>query len=113
MAQTPVQLRAAAAHDLDQAVDHYRREAGDSVALRFIDAVEMAVVRISRAPHSGTLRFAYELGIPDLRALPLGDFPYTIFYVEGADRVDVWRVLHSRRDIPTEITNEAERYSDT
>jgi toxin ParE1/3/4 len=27
-------------------------------------------------------------------------FPYLIFYMEQADHIDVWRVLHGRRDIP-------------
>jgi len=27
-------------------------------------------------------------------------FPYLAFYVERADHVDVWRVLHGARDIP-------------
>ncbi len=103
MARTSVELRAAAADDIAQAVDHYLAEAGESVALRFIDAVEDAVTRISRAPLVGSLRFSYELAIPDLRALPLGRFPYIIFYVAATDRVDVWRVLHSRRDVPDEI----------
>jgi toxin ParE1/3/4 len=26
-------------------------------------------------------------------------FPYLIFYLVGADHVDVWRVLHAERDI--------------
>ena len=103
MARNPVELRAAAAHDIERAVDHYLDEAGESVALRFVDAVEHAVVRISRAPLVGTLRFSYELGIPDLRAWPLERFPDLIFYVAATDRVGVWRVLHSRRDLPTEL----------
>lgn len=103
MARNPVQLRAAAAHDIGQAVGHYLDDAGESVALRFIDAVERGVVRISKAPFVGTLRFSYELGIPDLRAWPLDGFPYVVFYVAVTDRIDVWRVLHSRRDIPAEV----------
>jgi plasmid stabilization system protein ParE len=32
-----------------------------------------------------------------------------VFYVEREHEIDVWRVLHSRRDIPTTLadTNEA------
>lgn len=106
MARTPIGLRAAAAQDISLAVDHYLAEAGESVALRFIDAVEHAVIGISRAPLVGSLRFSYELAIPDLRARPLNRFAYVIFYVAAADRVDVWRVLHSRRDLPAEIAEQ-------
>ena len=26
--------------------------------------------------------------------------PYLVFYVEHVDHIDIWRVLHSQRDIP-------------
>ncbi len=106
MARRPVELRAHAADDIERAVDHYLDEAGESVALRFIDAAEHAVGRISRVPLTGTLRFSYELGIPDLRAWPLGRFPYLMFYVAGVDRVEVWRILHTRRNIPAAMAEQ-------
>jgi toxin ParE1/3/4 len=28
-------------------------------------------------------------------------YPYLVFYVESDDHIDVWRVLHASRDIPT------------
>jgi toxin ParE1/3/4 len=96
-----VRLRERAAVDIDQAVGCYLAEADTEVALRFVDAVERAVGQISRSPHSGSLRFSYELEIPDLRVRPLERFPYLVLYVVGDDFVDVWRVLHARRDIPT------------
>jgi toxin ParE1/3/4 len=97
----PVRLRGRAAADIDQAVDYYLAEADTVVALRFVDAVERAVGQIGRSPHSGSLRFSYELEIPDLRVRPLAHFPYLVFYVVGDEFVDVWRILHTRRDIPT------------
>jgi toxin ParE1/3/4 len=27
-------------------------------------------------------------------------FPYLVFYFEREDHIDVWRVMHVRRDIP-------------
>jgi toxin ParE1/3/4 len=97
----PVRLRERAAVDIDQAVDYYLAEADIDVALRFVDAFERAVGLIGRSPHSGSLRFSYELEIPDLRVRPLARFPYLVFYVVGDEFVDVWRILHTRRDIPT------------
>ena len=99
MAARQVQLRSLAASDIDAVVDHYRREGGDALALDFIETLEQAVARIRRSPQVGSPRFAYELGIPELRVLSTRRFPYLIFYVPYDDRVDVWRVLHSRRDI--------------
>ena len=46
-----------------------------------------------------TPRWAHELGLPGLRAWPLTRSPYLVFHVERAGHVDVWRVLHTHRDI--------------
>jgi toxin ParE1/3/4 len=96
----PVRLRRCAADDIDAAVDYYLTEAGHDVARRFIDVVELTLHRIGRHPHSGSLRFAYELDIPELRVWSLTRFPYLLFYVERESEIHVWRLLHTRRDIP-------------
>ena len=92
--------RARASQDIDDALNYYWTEAGETVALRFIDAVEAALRHLSAHPSSGSLRFAYELDLPGLRAWPLHQFPWLVFYSETDQQVDVWRVLHGRRDIP-------------
>jgi toxin ParE1/3/4 len=104
----PAQLRAVAADDIERAVDHYLDEAGADVAARFVDALERALGRLARHPQLGSLRFAYDLGIPDLRSWPVHRFPYLIFYVEHDDRLDVWRVLHDRRDVPATLAEPGE-----
>lgn len=104
----PAQLRAVAADDVDRAVDHYLDEAGPDVAARFVDALERALGRLARQPQLGSLRFAYDLGIPGLRTWPVPRFPSLIFYVEQDDRLDVWRVLHDRRDIPATLATSGE-----
>lgn len=106
MPTRPLRLRERAALDIDQAVDHYLTEAYIAVALRFVDAVERTIGQISRSPQSGSLRFSYELEIPGLRVRPLAHFPYLVFYVVGDEVVDVWRILHTRRDIPAAISGE-------
>jgi toxin ParE1/3/4 len=104
----PVRLRERAAVDVDQAVDDYLAEANTDVAVRFVDAVERAVGQISRSPQSASLRFSYELEIPDLRVRPLARFPYLVFSVVGDEVVDVWRILHTRRDIPTALGDDTD-----
>ena len=37
--------------------------------------------------------------MPGLRSWALGRYPYVVFYCEHGGHIDVWRVLHSRRDI--------------
>ncbi|MFN3219296.1 MAG: type II toxin-antitoxin system RelE/ParE family toxin [Acidimicrobiales bacterium] len=97
-------LRALAADDIDAAVAFYRSEASAEVAVEFIDALESAIAHLLRHPLTGSLRFAYELEIPELRSWPLRKFPYLVFYVPDDDRIDIWRILHARRDIPAHLT---------
>lgn len=98
---TRVVLRERARLDVEAAVDWYRDEADEKVALRFVDALESALVHVGRHPDYGSARYSLELGIPGLRCWQLERFPYLVFYVERADHVDVWRVLHGHRDIPS------------
>ncbi len=98
-------LRTRAAEDIERATADYVDEAGVEVATTFVDSVERAFGRITRQPHLGSLRFAYDLGVPDLRSWPVHRFPYLIFYVEHDDRLDVWRVLHTRRDLPATLAD--------
>lgn len=94
-----VRLRELATADIESASEYYRQESGNETALDFIDAVERSLNRISRSPHMGSLRFAYELAIPDVRAWPLQRFPYIVFYVVADVEIDVWRILQTRRDV--------------
>jgi toxin ParE1/3/4 len=108
VATRTVRFRARAAADVDAAVDHYGREGGDALALDFVEALEQSVRRLRGAPHLGSLRFSYEVGIPELRAIATKRFPYIVVYVpDVADvDVDVWRVLHDRRDIPATLADD-------
>ena len=96
----PIIARAQANHDIDEIIAYYLGESAEQAALGFIDALEDAYAHIARNPATGSLRYAYELNLPDLRFWPLTHYPYLVFYVEQSDHVDVWRVLHSKRDIP-------------
>ena len=92
--------RVSANRDIDQAINHYLDEGGERVGLGFIDALEKAYRHIARHPASGSPRYAQELDLPGLRAWPLKRYPHLAFYVERDDHIDVWRVLHSQRDLP-------------
>lgn len=100
MSPRPVRLRAAARDDVNAAVAHYLAEAGRSVAIDFVDALERALRLIGEQPGVGSPRYAHELDLPGLRVWPLRRFPYLVFYVERAEEIDVWRVLHAHRDVP-------------
>lgn len=100
MKAKPVIPREAAHRDVDEAVEYYLAEGSEQAALGFIDALEQAYGHIGRHPATGSPRYAHELDLPGLRVWPLKRYPYLVFYVEREDHIDVWRVLHSQRDIP-------------
>lgn len=103
---THAHLRAAARRDVEEAVAYYRDEARPAVALDFVDSFEAAIRALCDHPLIGSLRFAFELEIPDLRSWSLQHFPYLVFSVPDGETVDIWRVLHARRDIPAFLTTD-------
>jgi toxin ParE1/3/4 len=96
----PVVPRELANRDVEEAIEHYLSEAGEHVALSFVEALEHAYRHISRHPASGSSRCALDLRLPGMRAWPLGRFPHVVFYMVAKGSIDVWRVLHAARDIP-------------
>jgi len=102
-AMKPVFRRAAADQDVQGIVDYYREQAGAEIASNFVDALQSATTRLARQPAAGSPRYAHKLGIQGLRTWPLHGFPYRVFYFEYSGSIEVWRVLHERRDIPTHL----------
>lgn len=96
-----VLLRDRARLDVDEAVDWYRDHADVNTTLAFVEAVGAGLRRTGEHPAMGSPRYATELDLPGLRSCLLDGFPYVVFYVEQAEHLDVWRVVHARRDIPT------------
>lgn len=99
MTNKQVDLLGPAVSDLDDAAEYYQRTGGPLVVDRFLDAFEHALRQISRHPSLGSPSFGAGVGLPDVRSRVVGRFPYVVFYVDCGDHVDVWRVLHERRDI--------------
>lgn len=99
MKRKPVVLRLAAEDDISSATTYYLDEGSTEVALRLVRSLERNLRSISEQPQSGSPRFAHELDLPGLRSWLIGDFPSLIFYVELEDHIQVWRVLHVKRDL--------------
>ena len=92
--------RALADQDIEAIVDGYLLDAGIDVALGFIATLRHAFDQLAREPRMGSPRYAQPLGLPGLRSWPLSTFPHVVFYFEAPDAVEIWRVLHGRRDLP-------------
>jgi toxin ParE1/3/4 len=102
----PVIPRELAGRDAEDAVDYYLQEAGNQVALGFIESLQKTYDFIGRHPQTGLPRYDHELNLPGLRMWSLKRYPYLVFYVEQDDHIDVWRVLNSYRDIPGWLRDE-------
>lgn len=107
MSDKAVVPRQQARRDIEDALDHDVAEAGDAVALGFIDAVQDAFRAIAVHPAAGSPRYAHELNLPGLRSHALKRFPYLVFYIERDTHIDVWRLLHAQRDIPARMADPA------
>lgn len=103
MSPKPVVPGALADRDFDNILAYYMRESAPHAVLSFADALENAYSIIGRKPAIGSTRDADELDIPGLRSWALPRFPYVIFYLEQEAHIEVWRILHGRRDIPARL----------
>ena len=93
-------LRSALAQaDIEDALAYYLAEAPHMVGV-FVDALEIAVAHVQRAPGTGSPRYAHELDIPGLRFWSLRKFPYSLFYLEHENHLLFIRLVHMSRDIP-------------
>ncbi len=99
MNRKPVVRRERATADITAAVDYYLDVAGTAVALNLVSAAEQAIDETSGTPALGSPRLGNVLEIAGLRSRRTDGFPCLIFYWEAEDRIEVWRVLHDRRDI--------------
>lgn len=104
MTAKPVVPTALANQDVEDAISYYLGEQAEPAALGFVDALEEAYRHIAQHPASGMSRYAHELDLPGLLCWPLHRYPYLVFYIQQADHIDVWRVLHGMRDLPAWLT---------
>ncbi len=111
MRSRPVIPRERAVRDVEEAVQYYLEEGAVPVALGFIEALEQAYTHIGRHPATGSPRYAHELNLPGIHFRRLARYPHLVFYIERNDHIDVWRVLHGRRDIPAWLQESDENES--
>ena len=103
MRRVEVILRRRAREDIDEAVSFYLGEGAPEAARTLLETLEDALERISRHPDSGSPRYAELLAIPGLRTWVLQGHPYLLFYRVSEERVHLWRMLHTARDIPESL----------
>lgn len=105
-----VRRRARARQDLIDIFQRYAREAGVAVARRFRAEAEAAFTRLAAMPGMGTRFEAENPAFGELRFFPLPSRfkSYLVFYRPTPDGIEVARVLHGARDIPSILAEEFE-----
>jgi plasmid stabilization system protein ParE len=91
---TPVRLRRIAKRDLREAVEWYRERNAD-VARRFIDEVYRALALLESFPGTGGPVFGVD--DPDIRQLPVHNFPFHVVFKRFAARIAILAIAHDRR----------------
>ena len=108
MKEKPVVRSQQATRDVDEAAEHYWSAVSTTQTQRLLDALEEAYQHISRFPASGSPRYGPMVGVPDLRSWPVKGFPYLVLYAEQESSIDVYRLLHTARDIPESLSEDLE-----
>ncbi|MFZ4710247.1 MAG: type II toxin-antitoxin system RelE/ParE family toxin [Zwartia sp.] len=88
-----------AVEDEEEIVHYYEQTSSEQVALGFINALDQAFSQLSRYPHMGSPRPEYDLELDGIRSWPLKKFPHLIYYEIQTDHIELWRILHPKRDI--------------
>ena len=92
-------IRPGAQTDLEEQRDYLETQ-NPVVADRYLESVEQTLEQLSRFPLMGRQRDYDHPRLSGMRMRPVRGFEkYLIFYLPGADGIEVVRVLHSARDI--------------
>ena len=95
----PAVLRPQALRDQQGEVRHYRKEAGNRVAVKLVNATNAALDQIELDPGIGSPTLGKLLGIPGLRTWGVTRFPLLWCYFERGEQLDVVRLLGERQNI--------------
>jgi toxin ParE1/3/4 len=99
--------RPLALFDLIEEADFIEQVYGLAKAESFLDAAEASIANLASMPLMGSPRPYLVAEIPDLRQWRIKGFEdYLIFYRPVPDGVEIIRVLHGKRNIPTILSDE-------
>jgi toxin ParE1/3/4 len=89
-----------AVQDEEEIVRYYEQTSSEQIALGFINALDQAFSQLGRYPQMGSPRPEYDLELDGIRSWPLKKFPHLIYYEIQSNHIELWRILHPKRDIP-------------
>jgi len=89
--------------DADDVIDYYREHAGVTVAESFAFEIDEAFTCLSKHPNIGSPRPEHDLDITGIKSWALKRFPHQIYYNVQDEHIELWRILHPRRDVTQAI----------
>jgi toxin ParE1/3/4 len=99
--------RRGARQDLISIYRHYAREAGVRVADRFYAAAEATFTRLAKSPGLGARYHPDHPALAGLRYSTVSRFKnYLVFYRPIGGGIEILRVLHGARDVPSILAEE-------
>lgn len=100
-----------AAEDAEAIIAHFVLSGdGPGLARRFISSLETSLDRLLEQPEAGPL-CGYDLHrLHDVRLWAIRSFPaYLVYYREFGDRIEIIRIVHGSRDLPTVLRGSRNR----
>jgi toxin ParE1/3/4 len=87
--------------DLDEIAAWIQRDSPNA-AMRFLDSAEVTFQSLAELPGMGGRFGLSNPRLQELRCFPVKGFAnYLIFYLPHSEGIDVIRVIHGARDLPT------------
>jgi toxin ParE1/3/4 len=87
--------------DVASQFEWYAKRAGDEVAWRFFDAIDMTLLKLARQPDLGRLRHFRHPSLQGLQSV-CADRPFDkflVFYRVSGNKLSTWRLMHGARDL--------------
>lgn len=99
MSLSNYQIRPEAKRDLEAHAKHLTVEAGDDLAMRFLDSARDSFLALGDTPYMGARVGSRNPAFAELRKWRVASFAsYLIFYLPVDGGVDIIRVLHGAQD---------------
>lgn len=94
-----------AIQDEEEIIRYYERTSTEQITLSFINALDEAFTQLSRYPQMGSPRPEYELDLQGIRSWTLRKFPHQIYYEIQRNHIELWRIIHPKRNLTQMIYN--------
>jgi toxin ParE1/3/4 len=93
--------------DARDAFTYFTNVADENLGFAFIDQLDAAFLSISENPQLGSPRIGEKYHLAGLRSWRLAQFnAWSVYYIDRPEFIDVIRVLHSRRDLRSVLSEE-------